>query len=562
MSNADDFVLASSQNPKLDKRFDVLRKYWVKINDSNQNLYTGTQDINFNNLQPISNSGLWWNVQESYITIPLVLQTVKTADDDTSITSDSHFVASLKNGFWSVVDSLRVSLANQQVIDVTRMSNVKISFEKIMDMSIDDQERSIKLGYIHAKNEPFIIYGNENNKYGLGTVQTSLVQTPSADANFAATGEDYVMCNTARLRRLKQLHWNPRLTRNALVTNANSVKLGRLSYVAEQTANMITVFYEARLQLSDLHSFFKHMPLSRNCVWDIQLSLHTNSSASTSCNAASKYINGVASVCPNGFCPIEHSGTHAHTEDGAGCGDLGATNTGYVSTLTVGKPNVAMAVTTYGAAPYVNVCQLHACMMVLSEAAESTYISKPVKQITYNESVLFRSPVAVGAGSQFSYIVAQGLSRLRGLMIVPYYDLNGGVGNVTDLVSPYSSVGAGYTSGPYCHITDLNVTVSGVQQITQNISSRSEFYEMYCQGVMNGGLDVAPFAGGVSFSDFNSQYGGIYVPLGRREASTDVLSQSVQVQFTNVTPRVCSYLIFVLYAKTINIDVSRGDIVL
>ena len=85
---------------------------------------------------------------------------------------------------------------------------------------------------------------------------------------------------------------------------------------------------------------------------------------------------------------------------------------------------------------------------------------------------------------------------------------------------------------------------------------------MYCQGVLNGGLEIAPFAGGVSFSDFNSQYGGIYVPLGRREASTDVLSQSVQVQFTNVTPRVCSYLIFVLYAKTINIDVSRGDIVL
>ena len=110
-------------------------------------------------LATLSNSGKYIDFQNSYVTIPLVMNlniTGATAEDKENV-----FAASLKNGYHQLINSMSVEIANCQVVNLTNMSKLDIHYRLLTTSSIEDERNflpSINFAKVTAKSVFILIF--------------------------------------------------------------------------------------------------------------------------------------------------------------------------------------------------------------------------------------------------------------------------------------------------------------------------------------------------------------------------------------------------------------------
>ena len=119
----DEFAFYNSQNEqKTEFIFNNVQQ--VYIPDQNSGSYPNGQVVF--DLASLSNSGKYIDFQNSYITVPLVMNLNVTAS--TASSAENAFAASLKNGFHQLINSMSVEVTNAQVVNLTNLSNLDIHY--------------------------------------------------------------------------------------------------------------------------------------------------------------------------------------------------------------------------------------------------------------------------------------------------------------------------------------------------------------------------------------------------------------------------------------------------
>ena len=154
-----------------DQDYIFQNRQFTYINDSNSGSYQNQIVIDAGS---IANSSKYFNAQESFITVPLVMTLVATAGKLGVTTNENAFAASLKNSFTNLISSLSVEITNNSVVSTTNFTNLALNFNLLTSMSLDDQ---LNLGPTinFAKDDALgVSYNAAANAQGLGECNNTI----------------------------------------------------------------------------------------------------------------------------------------------------------------------------------------------------------------------------------------------------------------------------------------------------------------------------------------------------------------------------------------------------
>ena len=137
----DEFAFYNSQNEQKTE-FLFSNTQQVYVPDQNSGSYPNGQVVF--DLASLSNSGKYIDFQNSYITVPLVMNVNLTGSTQQNV--ENSFTASLKNGYHQLINSMSVEITNCQVVNLTNLSNLDINYRLLSTCSREDE-----LNLIHYK---------------------------------------------------------------------------------------------------------------------------------------------------------------------------------------------------------------------------------------------------------------------------------------------------------------------------------------------------------------------------------------------------------------------------
>jgi hypothetical protein len=533
-------------------------KQFLWIPDVNNGSYLQNQIVY--DLAAIANSGRPVDLQQSFIEIPLVMVTTITTAAALTNYAGNEWAASLKNGFWQLINSIDCQISNNSVINLTANSNIPINFKMLTTASQDDVAAYLpSLGSGKPDNADSIGY-TATNFNGIGEYNNQIAKT-----SFAASGTWGVgASNDARLERMKTTSFNPDALANfsTQFTSSTVCQQTLRNYCTRTngtTTCTIVNYITAHLPLKFLHDLFSKMPLVRGMFMRLTLNLNANcqSTAVASAGAYTSFItNSQYLTFPCMMSPI---GAGQGIHSGAGGNDV----TGVVQNLGIAK--------SYGTGTYthpLSVSRFYACTYEMSPLAEESYFSSlPTKLIKYND-LYCNQTLNVAAGTTITQLISNSISRLRGLLIVPMLsgtaNLSSGAGAKTaPSLSPFSTSPA--TSCPHASIGGFNVLVSGTPIYAQNYVYNFESFinEFRKCNSINGGSTLGLNSGLIDENAWNSGYKMWFVDLSRHSSeANDNIGRSLQVNFTNTSVATVDYYYFVFFEREFTISTSTGSLII
>jgi hypothetical protein len=385
---------------------------------------------------------------------------------------------------------------------------------------------------------------------GLGECNNSISKTSNAEFNpregFQTNG-----VNKGRLQRMMSTSFDPTSTNNPITTyfqTAAQAAFEWKNYVYENAANRVTYNIFAVLPMSVLHDFFDKLPITRGL--SVRLSLYLNTGITINETiSASQHLSITSSVMPRQTCPFMVSPISIDPNQGSGFNNSGGCTT-VKYTLTVGN-DVGTS------------CRFYASMYNFTAEAEQLYIRNPERTILYNDIAQFIIP-AVAPAASINTLITSGISRIRGLLMIPIVNqTSNGCNGLNAMQSPFSTCPA--TTFPYARISNFQIQISGRPVFATPIQYAFQFYNQNLRPELsiNGGSlrSIGMSSGCISKTDFESGYGYYYVPLTHYEnEAEDNTSKSIQILFQNNTVGITlDYLVYVYFEKQININLSNGS---
>jgi hypothetical protein len=324
--------------------------------------------------------------------------------------------------------------------------------------------------------------------------------------------------------------------RNSLITNSST----------EITYNIF-----ATIPMSVLHDFFDKLPITRGLSVRLNLYLNTGITIVENVNGA-QHLNIVSYTMPRQTCPFMVSPIANDPLVGSGFRIL--------SDCSQVSYNLKIGNTTQPN------CRFYASMYSFNPQTEALYISAPDRNILYNDIVQYVIP-NVGYNQSVNNLITSGISRLRGLLLVPIISGASNQCNGLDAKqSPFSSCPA--TVFPYAKITNFQIQISGKPIYNTPLSHTFMFYNTALKPELsiNGGSlrSLGMSSGCISKSDFENGYGFYYVDLTNIESEAeDNASKSVQVLFQNnvvsgTNNLAIDYYIYLYFQKQVAINISNG----
>ena len=568
---ADEYAFYSSQvQDKTEYLFSNVQHNFVT--DSNGGNYPNSQVVF--DLATLSNSGKFIDFNSSFITVPLVLNVALTTTSGASV--ENAFIASLKNGYHQLINSMSVEIANMQVVNLTNMSNLDINYRLLTSSSLEDERNFLPSIGFHKDTVESIYYTDAVGTSGLGECNKKIKSSTSSSAGgYGATDWD---SNRGRLQRQLNTSFDPvtgsggsggtRL-HNTAVMNATGK-----NYVAFTGATNVTHYIIATIPLKIIHDLFKKLPLTKGMYMRMVLNLNTQCSCSAvlapnGTTPANIEYQSFSTTSLNGVLPIMLSPT------GTTNGFVATGVTGLKATLGIGKSFDTVTNFTH---PVMQSCRFYARVVEMTPEAEELYLSSvPTKTILYNDIISFTS-LSIASGQSVSQILTNGISRPRYLLIIPQMAgaINGsarasltsqyaaGVGPLgSPMNSPFSSSPA--TCGFQSAVTNLNVMVSGQTVYQQNLNYNFEEFLQEVRGSnsLNGGIPLGLSSGLLTQNDFENGYGFIFIDLSRRiSQSNDNVSRSIQVQFVNSSAYMADFQYIVAYQKELQLSTSTGALII
>ena len=568
---ADEFSYYNSQMEQKNEFLfsNVQTNYCV---DSNNGSYPNGQ-VTFD-LSTLSNSGKYIDFTSSFLTIPLVLNVNLTTTGGAQ--AENAFVASLKNGYHQLINSMSVEISNMQVVNLTNFSNLDINYKLLTTCSLEDERNFLpSIGFAKDTAES-IYYTDAISTSGLGECNNKIANSLFSSAG--GYGATQWNSNRGRLERQMNTSFDPvkgregsdgtKLHSQSVVTDT-----GKNHLVANGTKD-VTYHILATIPLKIIHDLFKKLHLTKGMYMRMVLNLNTQ--CSTTCvlapNAgppATVEYTSFTTTSLNGVLPFMLSPT------GTGNGFLATGVTGVKATLGIGK---SFDTTTSYPHNIMTSCRFYARVAEMTPTAEEQYLSAvPSKRILYNDILSFNT-LSVPSGQSVSQILTNGISRPRYLLIVPNMagaingsgrgsllsTVAGGLGSVgSPMNSPFSSSPG--TTGFQAAISNLNILVSGQTIYQSNLVYGFEQFleEVRGSNALNGGLPLGLSSGLLSQNDWENGFRFVYVDLSRRiSQANDDTSRSIQVSFKNSAAYMADFNYIISYEKECTISTSTGALII
>ena len=601
-------------------------RQYIYYNDLANGAYnTNTSEVKFE-LISLANTNQFVNWAESFILIPLTLSVKATVGSFTpgaaGLTENS-FALSLKNGYQHIVDSLLVTVNDNPINQPCQGANIPNSF-RLYEMSADDRKTLGDMMNFYLDTGDSIRYLPTPTTFltGPGTITsiatngvatfpagtlanlqigqqflyggvtytvtllnsattftvlpfpltalgplTVLFLTPLSLTNPGLGETNNVISkatslfnpsvgfltnviNDGRQRRTMNTSYDPS---QASISNyfTNLSKTGDAFRNCLLTNNNYEITYNifATIPMAVLHDFFDKLPITRGLSVRLNLYLNTGITIVENVNTA-QHVSIASYTMPRQTCPFMVSPISNDPSIGSG---FKITND--CSQVTY---NLKIGNTTQPN------CRFYASMYSFNPQTEALYISAPERSILYNDIVQYVIP-NVGYNQSVNNLITSGISRLRGLLMVPILSgSSNGCNGLDAKQSPFSSCPA--TCFPYAKITNFQIQISGRPIYNTPLSHTFMFYNTSLKPELsiNGGSlrSLGMSSGCISKSDFENGYGFYYVDLTNIESEAeDNASKSVQVLFQNNVSSAniaLDYYIYLYFQKQIGINISNG----
>jgi len=533
MSNAyDTEIFERSVEGSADFEIPVKSVQRYEVTDSNLGNYSSGQ-VKFN-LNQLATSSSYIDWKKSHLVIPVNLSVASNVPTGlVGNTQLSHYYATLKSSFTSLIDSIVLSINNTEVVSkLGNLNNIPMYFNLMTSFDKNDVDvLGASMGFVPDSVESFKwtdARGELNNQLGGGV---SFI--PSLTANSGRVWRHYKTVTSLLDDVTKDFY------------NAGRMNTSHKSYCDANAANVLMSNHiECCIPLRYIHSIFGQLPLMRGSSINLLVNTHLPSTVSFVTTAAGTAVDaaGAASTSsPNGFIPFIVSDPST------------SLNTAAAHTITV-KCAIGNIFNSQ--------CQLRLSLCELNPEFESRLIKSPMKQIIYRDWYAFGNQIAnVAAGSSVNQMLSVNIPKMRRLVIVPKVAVNGTLAAFQDAYqSPFTS--AGCTTTPSL-ISNLQVMLSGkpVYQSPVQYSWESFLTELEGCNSVSGGIEDGLRAGLIDRQGYESIYGFTVVNLSRKDSADDVIEKTVQVSFTNSNTKAMTYSIFIEYERNFELDVVSGKIV-
>lgn len=565
---ADEVTLQNSLQSQ-ENIFDFQNRQFTYVPDQNNGSYPSGQIVF--DLASFANSGKYVDWSQSLLVIPLVLN-LNAASGSFGNGLDSAFAASLKNGAHQLINSLSVELTNNSVVNLTSFSNLDINYKLLTSMSADDQLNFGKTLLFSKDTAESVFYqGLNTSALGAGECNNNIKQSTFTTTNgWGATAID---SNAGRLDRMFYTSFD---LSSSLVpskyTNASLCNTNLKNYVTYSASN-ITYYITATIPLRILHDIFKKLPLIKGSYMRLIINTNTACTCNLTLTTSTGVITAMTVASQNGVLPFQITPCASNSGQGwnaSSCTSLSA---------TLGIAKCYNTSLTAVANHSLSQARVYGCMYDMSPIIEQKYLSlMPSKKVVYNDILSFQV-MNTAAGSNFSQILTNGISRARYLLICPQHSASTH-GASTAAASTYSSTivvptGTGpmnspFSSSPgtclpYSSITNFNVLESGVNHYQSNLTFRWENWleEVRQSNSLQGGLQLGLSSGLLSQSDYENGYGFIYVDLSRKQSqASDDVARSIQIVGTNSSLVAMDLYCIIGYEREITISTATGSLII
>ena len=554
---ADEYEFKSSVENNMSEDFIFESKEWIKLPDTNNGVYPSSQ-INWN-LPSISNNDEYLSFKQSYIEIPYVIN----LEASTALASADKqaYACAIKGGFHNLVNSMSLTIDNNNIINFTELSNIPMHFKVLSGFSQDDVVRLGDIINFAKDTAESLNYAVATSVNGIGEYNNKLAPTTfSATTGYALTKD---LNNRGLLARMDRTSFDPASTAESLFTNTTLALNKRKSYYVPTSTTVMTWHCLATIPMSFLTwDLFDNFPLCRGVFMKLTLAVHTGRATFTMATANSKY-SAISSVSQYGVLPIMVS-------EGEGGLYKGVADSVINVSCNIGSAGVTSVNSVFD-----KKCYFNACMYKFTPEYESLYIEKvPEKKVVYTDIIMQQQNNISASTGKLNLLVTNGISKARWLLMVTSLSasVNGstGVGSYVAGNAPFSTFLSPFTSSPCTNVKGCSWTNFQVKVAGKNFypSAISYSYDMYLQEMrqlgVNGGLVQGVSSGLISLTDWESGgYAFVYVDLSRKpDIATDQMSRSIEVSGTNNCLAMVDVVVYCGYSKDFTINTITGKLIL
>jgi hypothetical protein len=336
----------------------------------------------------------------------------------------------------------------------------------------------------------------------------------------------------------------------------------RASY---QVSGNYMIWYDyAIIRCKDIFDSFSSIPITKRFNGYVRLFLNTGAfGIQVNGNTSSASMFSGSSCTFTNTCPLMYN-NYTPT--------LGTAPVCYVGGCFVNRPpstNIfGINLSNSGASHPLTSCRIYYPQITIKESLAQEYISLNRAKTLKWTNFYFNQFSNISTGSSFSQLVLSGVSKIRGMWIVPYIDntVNGllNVGTVVTSITPFSPLlspfdSAPATTGPLS-LTNLNVAVGGVNVLQNNL-----FYtfQQFLENVslyekINAG-DLGLSCGLISQQDWDQGRRFYYIDCSRGNIADNLTPRNVVVSFNNNNNVTISVMIFTEYYVEASIDVLTSE---
>jgi len=581
-----------------------VRKENVYVIDSNNNSYSGGSVII--DTSSFSNSGKFADYKSAYIQIPLVMRLELNSSGTPGYTPTPEVINAiqasmslgLKNGSWQIIQSMSCDLNNTNIIQLQPFISQYVTFKILSQMSQDDLKKygdSIGFqpdtGYAVRYNSDLASHpeghGSINN---LNAAPQNTAVVPEDDFTYN-DGFNKFAFNEGYKKRQATTGFNPTAPLVSQFTSVTQTGQMGQDYYTQGTIGQADQFSKywlctLTLRLKDIASFFEEIPLARGLFFRFTLNLnlaqHTirylvdtttppNYSVVDTSVVKNNLIGGsspliIASALPYNGMRGMVTGVAADYISTGGAGNV-ETPFEFDIAMSIGRDNKYAI-----SCPWFTSCRLYVDLYQLAPSAEQQYISlNKAKQITYRDVYSYQidlSSTTTGGDVNvaFSNLLTNGIVNPKGLLIIAYAGSSSNPVSKDGLKleayqSPFAAEPS--TPTPFIKITNFQVQVGA-----QNVFQQNERYswENWLEETsriyaVNGAQITGTNSGLISYKDYLTNYGYIYVDLERRLIGENSVPKSIQVSGNVLSGNIQNtrLMCFVEFERTIAINPSTGE---
>lgn len=537
-----------------------VKKDWLSILDNQNQNYVGNQIVL--DTSQLANSNKYMNYREAYLMVPL-LMTLTTATSNpanafnpTSSANNADYAFGLKNWIGSIVHSFTLDYNGTTIIQQTPYSGLWNTFKLVTSLSYNDLLTQYSSIGFYPDNSLGWTFNTAVSAQGIGVCNNSNYITPTTVSNM--TANPYDSSNTGFLKRQQAFNYDP--STSGLLSAQYCNQLFK-SYIfnkvasSASSAGIVQQVIMGTIYLKHLHNFFDKVPLLKGVFMKFTLNINQ---PSVSFNVASGTANMSVTNMVNplgGVNPIMLASCAEN--NGGSC----FTANDYIISLNVGGSclnSTQNALTGVQKAPLAQSVTLNVPAYTFAPTFETSYLSSPVKKVIYEDIYQYYIP-QVQSGAFMNYLVTNGISNIKSVLILPYFYPTAGNGNMNPIQSPFDPAGTGPTS-PLCLIGNFQVQISGQNMLynTYNYTYNEWLQQLYGCNSMNNGLTDGLSSGLISQIDFENNYCYYYVNCDRELPVEQMIPKSVQILGQNCSSQPLQLYVFVCYGVEISIDALTG----